>query len=411
MTKKQKKIFKIVIICLAVFLVAEIIFFGVRYYKGRNSSTFYTVINSVVMLDKGYVGAGFSDYKNSSFNDYAEGYNKATIFVNDGSKQIDEVSFNRGYNSSFNDIVKVSDGYIAVGKVEMTKEQRDDKLSEGLVIKYDKSFNVVWRKNFAFLGATDLLKVKALKSGSIVVVGTSVYGEGYVGNHTSGGGILLKLDKSGKTLLKVNNGGPYSGRFNDVIVESDGYVVVGLGKSNSGIIIKYNKSGKKLYSNSYGYTDKNGISSIDKSGNDYIVGTTKVININDLSNYQAAIVKYNSKLKKIDDVKYNSSNITYFSDVKVLDDKSIVACGYTGKTKGEVLNTNAIVVKYDKDLYEEFDNKITGDNNEYYNNIYVDGKYILLLGYSNSDLKDGFNGYDYFPFIDVYNSKLKISKD
>ena len=65
MSDKQRKVFKIIIICLAIFLIAELIYFGIRYYINRQNSTYYSVVNDIVLIDKGYVGAGFSDYKNS----------------------------------------------------------------------------------------------------------------------------------------------------------------------------------------------------------------------------------------------------------------------------------------------------------------------------------------------------------
>ena len=243
MKDKQRKVFKIILIVLTVVLIAELIYFGVRYYLNRKDSVFYTVVNSAIMENENnYVGVGFSDYYNSKFNDYNDGLNKATIFVNKKGKMIDEIELKLGYNSYFNDIIKTDDGYVAVGSIQMTEEQSEEKLSEGLIIKYDKDFNIIWRKNLSILGKTELLKVKITKDDDIVVVGTSVYGEGYVGNHTTGGGILLKYNKDGKELLRVNNGGPYNGRFNDVLIEDDSYVVVGLGKNNSGIIIKYNNT-------------------------------------------------------------------------------------------------------------------------------------------------------------------------
>ena len=87
-----------------------------------------------------------------------------------------------------------------------------------------------------------LLKKVKLDGDDIVVVGTSVYGEGYIGNHKTGGAILLKYDQDGKEKLRINNGGPYTGILNDIIVEDNSYVVVGLGRANSGIIIRYDKN-------------------------------------------------------------------------------------------------------------------------------------------------------------------------
>lgn len=405
MSNKQKKIFKTIIIALAIILIGEIIYFGIRYYNGRKNSTYYSVINNaIVENEKNYVGAGFSDYKQSKYNDYEDGLNKATIFNYKDGKITKEVGFKKGYNSYFNDIIKVKDGYLAVGSIEMTKKQKEDGLSEGLLIKYDKNFNFKWRKNIRGIGKTELLKIKQ-DGDDFVIVGTSVYGEGYMGNHTTGGGILIKINENGEEIMRVNNGGPFYGRFNDVLIENNSYVVVGLGKANSGIIIKYTKDGEKVWTGSYGYTDKNGINSITKLGNKYITATTKLVNPKE-PNMSAALVVFNKNGKKVDDVKYNSQSINYFGDVEILND-SIIAVGYTGKGTTKI-KTDAIIVKYDKDLYEEETNTLKGDNNEYYNNIYIKDNKIIALGYSNSKLKEyKINGYDYLPITKTYNENLK----
>ncbi len=405
MSNKQKKIFKTIIIALAIILIGEIIYFGIRYYNGRKNSTYYSVINNaIVENEKNYVGAGFSDYKQSKYNDYEDGLNKATIFNYKDGKITKEVGFKKGYNSYFNDIIKVKDGYLAVGSIEMTKKQKEDGLSEGLLIKYDENFNFKWRKNIRGIGKTELLKIKQ-DGDDFVIVGTSVYGEGYMGNHTTGGGILIKINENGEEIMRVNNGGPFYGRFNDVLIENNSYVVVGLGKANSGIIIKYTKDGEKVWTGSYGYTDKNGINSITKLGNKYITATTKLVNPKE-PNMSAALVVFNKNGKKVDDVKYNSQSINYFGDVETLND-SIIAVGYTGKGTTKI-KTDAIIVKYDKDLYEEETNTLKGDNNEYYNNIYIKDNKIIALGYSNSKSKEyKINGYDYLPITKTYNENLK----
>ena len=405
MSDKQRKIFKIIVIVLSVILVTELIYFGVKYYINRQNSVFYTVFNSIVIDDNDYIGVGFSDYRNSDFNKYSNGYNKATIFKYNSGEIVQEVGINVGYNSFFYDVIDVSDGYIAVGSVEMTDDQNNEKLSEGLIVKFDKEFNILWRKNISILNKTELLKIEELDNGEFLVAGSSTYGEGYVGNHTTGGAILLKFDKDGEELFRVNYGGPYSGKFNDILVEDDGYVAVGLGKSNSGIIVKYNLNGKMVWDSSYGATDENGITAVDKLGNNYVVATTKVVDSKDLSNYQAAIVIFNDSGEKIDDVKYSSSDITCFSDLLVDNDDNIIASGYTGKLNSDsVLNSDAIVVKFDKNLYEQDVKLLNGDNNDMFNKIYLNNNNYIVLGYSNSKIKGyNLNGYDYFPIIENYS--------
>ena len=160
MSKKQKKIFKIIIISLAVFLIGELIFFGIRYYNNRKENTFYSIVSGAIITEKGYIGAGLSDYRYSDFNEYDGGYQKPTIFVNENNKVINEISLDLGYNGFYNDIVETKDGYIAVGGIEMTKDQNKNMESEGIIVKYDKKFKLVWRENFNILGQTEFTKVK-----------------------------------------------------------------------------------------------------------------------------------------------------------------------------------------------------------------------------------------------------------
>lgn len=404
---KQNKVFKIIIIFLIVFLIAEVIYFGIKIYNNRKSSTFYDVVSSVVLKDENnYVGAGLSDYRYSKFNKFDKGYEKPTIVKVKNNKVVKEVGFLKGYNGRYNDVIQVSDGYIAVGKIEMTKEQNKEGMSEGLIVKYDKKFKLVWKKSFSILEKTEFHKVE-LDGNDIVVVGSSVYSEGYIGNHTTGGGILMKYDQNGKQLLKVNNGGPYSGSFNDLIVEKDSYVVAGLGKANSGIVIKYDKKGKKLETGIFGYTDKNGINAIAKKGNHYVVATTKVVDPKKLENYSAAIVEFDEKLEVLDSVKYNDKDINYFNDI-IVDNNDIYVCGYVGKTKNKDLKTDAVIVKYDKNFYEQKSDVLKGNKNDYYSHIYLKDKSIYALGYSNSKLKEyDINGYDYSRVVKKYNSNLK----
>ena len=407
MTSKQKKIYNAIIIFLVAFLLIEIIYFGIKFYNARKNSTYYDVTNSIILENENnYVGVGSSDFKHSDFNKYDNGYEKATIINVKSGKVKKEVALLVGLNGRYNDVVKTSDGYIAVGRIEMTKEQKEEGLSEGLIVKYDNNFKQVWRKNLKILEKTEFKKVK-LDGDNIIVVGTSVYGDGYIGNHTTGGGILLKYNQDGKELMRVNYGGPYTGSFNDIIVEDDSYVIVGLGRSNSGIILRYNKKGKKLDLGSFGYTDKTGFNAVVKKNNNYYVATTKVVNPKDLSNYSAAIVKFNSNLKEVDNVKFSDSDINYFNDIKIYKD-NIYVCGYVGNTKEKSMLSDAVIVKYDKDLYEKSKDFIKGNKNDFYSRIYLEKENIYVLGYANSKLKEyKVNGYDYSSFVKKYNSDLK----
>ena len=407
MSDKNKKRFKIILIVLAIILVAEVIYFGFRLYSNRKNSTFSSGSNAMIVSNDKIIMAGFSDYKHSDFNDYEDGYEKATVFVYDSNKVVSEIGLKLGFNSHYNDIVKTSDGYVAVGSIEMTKEHNENKLSEGVIVKYDNNFKIKWRKNISNLGKTEFFKVKVDDDGNIVVCGSSVYGEGYIGNHTTGGGMLLKYSSSGKELMRVNYGGPYSGSFNDLLLLDDGYIVVGLGKANSGVIIKYSLSGKKIWTGSYGYTDSNGFRAVDKLGDKYVVATTKVVDVNKMSNYQAALVVFSSSLKRLDDVKYSSYDVNMFSDVLV-HKGGIYVVGSTGRNLSGKVSTDAFVLKYDSDLDYDEEVFLKGNNNDYYNSILTYDDAIYVSGYSNSKFDlEGFNGYDYFPVVKKYSFDLE----
>lgn len=40
----------------------------------------------------------------------------------------------------------------------------------------------------------------------LYAVGTSIYNSGYIGNHTTGGGILIKYNQDGEELMRTNYG-------------------------------------------------------------------------------------------------------------------------------------------------------------------------------------------------------------
>ena len=154
-------------------------------------------------------------------------------------------------------------------------------------------------------------------------------------------------------------------------------------------------------------TDKNGITRIEKLDDDYITSTTKLVSPKDTNNVSAALVLFNSDGKKLDDVKYTKDKINVFQDLAVKDDQVFVS-GYTGTKTDNSVKTDAIIVKYDKDLYEEESKVLKEKNNEYFIKLYLKSKKVYVLGYTNSKIKEyKTNGYDYFPIINTYNYDLK----
>ncbi len=398
---KNKTLKKIVIVLIAI-LVIELIYFGIKYIKVRKESTYYSIINSTIKVDDKYVSVGLSDFKHSKFNKYkAPGYNKATLFVYDKNlKLTNEVYLDLGLTSEYKDIVKVDDGYIAVGSVLMDEKSKEDNLTEAVIVKYDNDFNIVWRKNLNILDTSKFNKVKVDKDGNYVVVGTSVYAPNMIGNHTTGGAIIVKYDKNGEVLSKINLGGPQTGEFNDLVITNDGYVVVGLKATGTGAIYKYSFDGKEIWHNYYGITDKEGLTSIKMlSDGSFIVTGSKLEEKNKTDNYEAALIKFDKNGKLVKSIVYQKEDITKFTYVETYKDK-ILVIGLYGVKKNNLLVNNSVLVTYDSNL-EKQDEKVYKGNNTYtLKNIFVSDDEYVLSGHTNSKLKDiKTNGKDYYNVI------------
>lgn len=402
LNNKQIKTIKMISIALLIILVLELIYFGYKYYKTRKETTYYTITNDLVVKDNIYIGVGLSDFKNSKYNKKSI-YNKATIWeYNNDFKVVKENYIDLGYNSYFNSIIEINDGYVAVGAIEMNETQHEEGTTEGLLVKYDKDFNILWRKNIQVLDDTEFTYVKLDKDNNLIVVGQSIYAKNIIGNQTTGGAMLFKFNLEGEELFRLNYGGPQTGIFNDVYIEDDGYVVVGATKTSTGIIQKYDFKGKELWHNYYGPTDTSGLTRIVKVDDYYLILGTLLPSKDNKTKYKGAIVKYDENGKKIDEVLYEKDYLNKFRDIYV-DKDNILVVGTYGKGENDEVLTDAMIIRYDKDfkiVKEEF---LSLENSESYNKIYKKDSKYLILGFTNSKYKKfKTNGYDYFPLLEEY---------
>lgn len=400
-SERTMKILKYAVIILAVIVLLEVIYFGVKMYISRKNSTYYSVANSSIKIDDGYVSVGLSDSKHSNFIKYkVPGYNKPYIWVYDNELKVtSEISLKKGFNGSYNDIVAIEDGYIAIGNLEMSEEKHKSGLTEAIIVKYDKEFNLVWRKNLNILDSTTFNKVKVDKDGNYVVVGSSLYASDVLGNETTGGAIIIKYDKDGNELLRINHGGPKTGEFKDLEIVEDGYVVVGLKGSGTGIIYKYDFNGKEVWHNYYGYTDGMGLTSITKYNNEFIVTASKLPEKNSNENYKAVILKFSNNGQLIKEQQYQKGKITRFNDSIVMDNK-IIVIGVYGYQKDKTLINQSLVLTYDNNL-ELLDEKIYEGNKTYtLNEILALENGYLFVGHTDSKIKEfKTNGLDYYNII------------
>ncbi len=408
-TGKINKILKTLTIILSVVLIVEIIYLGIKLYLNRVNTTYYSTIESIIKDNDNYITVGLNDFKHSKLNDYKEpGYNKPTIQIYNKEKELIKESYlDLGYNGTFHDVVKTEDGYIAVGEITMDENQHKDKLTEGVIVKYDTNLKLIWRKNLQILDSTKLLSVTLDNDNNIIATGQSIYGQNYIGNHKTGGAIILKYDQDGNEKKRANIGGPTSGQFNDVVVTKDGYVAVGVLNKTTGIILKYDKNFKEKWHNYYGPTDSKGLTSISTSKDDYIVTTSKLKDKNNTDNYQAALLRYdkNGKLKK--EITWQKENISRFEKTLISDDE-IIALALYGNKEDNSLKNNSCIVKLNKDFEVQKEQTLEGKNIVTLIDIIKDKEDYLIAGYTDSKIKNlNTNGYDFFPIIVTYNKNLE----
>ena len=296
----QKKVVKwlkvIIVLCIAI-IVIELGYIGLSYYNRSKSIIYTDTLNSFEKVNDGYLVAGNSDFKNSSFNSYQDKYNKAKFAKYNNDFEIEfESAYTKGYGSFFNDVVTYDDGYIAVGGAQYDEQQVEDNATDGLIVLYDKDGKQVDTKTVQIAGDTTFTKVLLVDDG-FIVIGQSILQNMVIGNNPKGGALMIKYSFDLEEEWRTNYGGSKSGIFNDAIIDGDYIYLVGKDATRYGMIAKYTLSGERVYAKTYEYTDTVGFSSIVKVGDNFFVAGSKTINIDAKDEdkvTEALILKYDS---------------------------------------------------------------------------------------------------------------------
>ena len=92
-----------------------------------------------------------------------------------------EKIYNVGFNSTFFGVILDGSDVIAVGSYEKTQDDRDNSIRKALIVKYDKSGNVIFEKDFEVLDNSKFTSIT--KYGDYYyVTGKSVYKSTSIGN-------------------------------------------------------------------------------------------------------------------------------------------------------------------------------------------------------------------------------------
>ncbi|MBQ8892489.1 MAG: hypothetical protein IJ068_06485 [Bacilli bacterium] len=445
-----KRRFKFVLIISILIIAIELIIMYLMNVNKNNNLTFVDTYNSVRSYDDYYIASGASNFKYSRYNDSfiyeytdtnVEGEPKREAYAEQAKlvkydkelNTIFESTFMGDYDSTFYDAISVGNDIYAVGSYIYEESQISLRTRDGLFVKYNENGEMEWFKNFQVLGDTEFKRIMAVDDG-FIVVGQSIYENMEIGNHATGGGIIIKYDMDGNIVWNNNFGGNKSGIFNDVVKVDDGYICVGKDAVNYGLIVKFSLDGELVWIKNYANTDEFGMSKVALHDNKlYIAGAyNKSKEKNDsgeaIFEYDACIFVYDLNGEFIELYSIGGNKSERFNSLLLTDD-SIIAVGYT---KSDDIDINGLNYRKDKieGMIVSFDykgnilNKKTygGTNNESLNDITLsipdtsdlinNTNSYIAVGYSNS--KRGVftgNGKDFFSKIIRYSTDLNILEE
>ena len=429
MKKKESKLLKkLVIICIVIILVELITMLIMKISRERDIDHL-DAINDIIKVDDGYITVGTSDFNNSKTIDskiyeYTDTTTnkKSNIIANQSKiakydnnmKLVWENTFDNSYDSTFYSVLKVNDGYIAVGSLVSRYEQIEINVRDALIVKFDNNGKMVWHKTYHVLSDTEFYKIIDDGNDNVVVIGQSIYENMEVGSHITGGGIIVRYDKDGNVLAHNNYGGNKSGSFNDIIKVDDGYIICGKDASNYGIVIKFKKdfdrdpkdlnliTKKLMWQRSYANTDSIGFSGMVIKDN--IIYTVGAINISnekdkdgkDIFKYDAGIVLHNTKGKYLGKYSIGEDVHHRFNSV-ILDNDKLILTGLLDVDNRKKDKQDSFVMEYILKDNSFSNKKVLSSENDYIVNKIVELDKKILVGTSKSDC--GLYGCEYEPII------------
>jgi len=432
LVKKYKELPKYIRWLIIVFVVCSLIliiegFVFVAHNKLANKNTVFHDSYSAITIDDGYlVIVGNSDFKYSDLNTYTKGNARGKLikYTNSGDI-VFEKEYERGISTSFNDVITVSDGYIVVGTGIFSEEEQENEVREAFIIKYDNDGALVWEKFYQVLTNTSFNKVVETTDGYIVV-GQSIYANMELGNHTTGGGIIVKYDKDGNEVWHNNHGGTKSGNFNDLVVVNGDIYVVGKDGADSANLVKFNSDGEYQWHKNYSYTDSFGFGGIAYLDNYlYVVGSKKILpegttddDERSTSNTDALLIKYDLDGNIVFERTFGGSSYERYNSILVYHNNFYVVghiCSHDAGlrvTTDEDAEMTGLVVRYDKNGNILKKETFGGSNNDNLTDIATDGISFYAVGYSNSgdgNIKTArSNSKDYFGKLVKLNNRFKL---
>lgn len=355
---------KILIIILAIIgIISLVVFLYNRNHKTpimeRKVESYTEYFNSIISNDNNFIIVGSNDHNLNK-------YEKASISKYDMNRnKLLEKVYNKGYNSTYYDVLKDGDNYVVVGSYESTKDELENSLRTAFIVKYDKDFNVLFEDDFPVVSDSYYNRVIRLDDGYIVLG----YSKSITKKDKNNGSVIIKYDFNGKELfMKYLDDNTY---YNDVLYLNGYLYLCGNNK-----ITTLDLFGNLTNTISYDNVRFNSIINVEDKI--YLSGT-----YTDTKN-KGIVVSYDMNLIKLNEVIYDKYGDTRFNKL-LLDEDSIVVVGETYYYDEERIS-DSIIGKYTLDLKEKSVIRYNGNRNAKFKNIIKkDDKYIVIGSYDDNE--------------------------
>ena len=348
---------------------------------------------------------------------------------------------------AINDIIKVDDGYIAVGVSDFSDSKEiDTKIYEytdsttnekskiianqSKIAKYDNNFKLIWEKTYNNMYDSTFYSVLKVDGGYIAVGSiVSRYEQIKIDVRDA---LIVKYDLNGKEIWHKTYHVLSDTEYYKAIDDGDGNIVV-IGQSiyenmevgshitGGGIIVRYNKDGEMLAHNNYGGNKSGSFNDIIKVDDGYIICGK------DATNY-GIIIKFKKDFDR--DPKdnnlitkklmwqrsyANTDNIGFTSMVLVNNTIYAVGAINTSKEKDEngkdIFKYDAGIVLYNTKGKYLGNYSILEDVHHRFNSVIVEDNNLLLTGLLDVDNKKKEKQDSFIMFFNTKDNKFSNKKE
>lgn len=275
-----------------------------------------------------------------------------------------------------------------------------------------EELKVEWQKSWGGSSYDSFTSSLLFDDGSFIIVGrTESIDIDNISNKGSTDVVIIKYNKDGNVIWQKTWGGSgYDSAFSIIKTESDGFVIVCETTSSDiegiesiagteAMIVKFDKNGNIEWQKSWGGNHQDCFNSIETTldGGFIVTGYSASENIDGIVNegYEdAIIIKYDKDGNVVWQKNWGGESNESFDDILYMDDNSFIVVGQSASSNIEELpnkgETDAIILKYDKDGNLLWQKSWGGDGNDFFEKLIQteNGEYIVV-GQSASSNIDG----------------------